>query len=298
MSFENQYLIVIDPDFLLNSTNTDRFTTPAQYELDVRNALINIGKTEVGSILFRSIKWHGRMIRISPVPKAFGATDATCRSDEANGGEPKDLVFYRQVKPFFDLFRLQFKGIHGVVRFNPHQHMPGGACWWQYSLKSLLTSGYVPTPENVLLHELVHAFRNVAKKFDNWPQTHRGLAKYDSVEEFYAVLVENIYQSELKGHIRQSHQGFYTLERELAGSFDFFKVSTKAFELIDRFCREHKGLTKALSQVKVPFNPIAAYYHDPRKAQQMSRSETAVRRDIGALSLIPGVSWQVWLKFL
>lgn len=110
MSFEHQFNIFIDPDFLLESTNKDNFATPEQYELDVRNALINIGKTEVGRILFRSIKWHGRWVRISPVPMGINTDPMSCRADSANWGEQKDLDFYRMSKPLFDFFFLQFKG--------------------------------------------------------------------------------------------------------------------------------------------------------------------------------------------
>lgn len=172
--------------------------------------------------------------------------------------------------------------------------MTGGNCWINHTQKH----DYAPTPESVLLHELVHAFRHVSKKFDMMSKTHGGLSRYNAREEFNAVLVENIFQSELKGNIRQSHQGFHNLEKELEGSFEFFKVSTKAFDLIDKFCRENPGFTKALSRVKVPFNPIAAYYQKPGKARAMSMSEPAVRRDAGDLIRISGMSWQAWLKLL
>ena len=161
-----------------------------------------------------------------------------------------------------------------------------------------MASDFQPTPASVLLHELVHAFRHVSKKFDMVTQTHGGLKNFDSREEFNAVLVQNIYQSELKSNIRRDHHGFNTLEKDLDGSFNFFKVSTKAFEMVDKFCKENKGLTRALSCLKVGFNPLAAYYRDGRKAKALSASETAVRRDVGTLVNVSGLSWQTWLKLL
>jgi hypothetical protein len=296
MSFELQFNIFIDPDFLLDSANKDQFTTPEQYEFDVRNVLTGINKTEVGRILFRSIKWRGRWVRVKPIGKnedGKAYTDMNCREDTTLGYDAKLFTFYQKYKPFVNLFLPGFAP-GALVKFNPDQHMTGGNCFMDHVTPK---HDYEPTPESVLLHELVHAFRHMSRKFSPL-ETHGGLHKYDGVEEFNAILVENIFQSEVKGNIRQSHRGFHNLEKELEGSFEFFKVSTKAFEVIDRFCRESPGLTKALSKVKVPFNPIAAYYQNPGKARAMSSSETAVRRDAGALMLLPGVSWQTWLKVL
>lgn len=294
MSFENSFNILIDPDFLLDPNNKDKFTTPEKFTSDVRVGLQEIQKTQSGRILLRSIRWHGRWVRISPPVMPIGGNPLTCRTDEANWGEPKDLQFYRATKPFFDAMGLQFKGIHSVVRFSPNQHRIFGACW----IHNVAKSDFQPTPASVLFHELVHAFRHVSKKFDKVTQTHGGIANFDSREEFNAILVQNIYQSELGSNIRQSHHGFNNMDQDLNGSFEFFKVSTKAFQMVDKFCKENKGLTRALSCIKVAFNPLAAYYRDPGKAKRLSASETAVRRDVGTLVNLSGLSWQTWLKLL
>jgi hypothetical protein len=282
----------IDPDYLLDPKKTNLFTTADAYERDVRNVLINISKSTVGRTLFESIKWHGRWVRISPTLPIVGESDQACYPDTTTWGESQDLEFYRKAKEFLNTIFVQFRGIHAVVRFNPNQHMPGGNCFMD------ARGDFQPTPETVLLHELVHAFRHVSRTFDGAYATQGRLKQYTSPEEFNAVLVENIFRSEMRDHLRASHKGFHDLDSDLAGSFEFFKVSTKAFDLVEKFCRENKGLTGALARVRVSFNPIAAYYKNPRRAQEMSRSQAAVRRDVGAFINIPGVPWQMWLNWL
>jgi len=88
------------------------------------------------------------------------------------------------------------------------------------------------------------------------------------------------------GHIRSSHTKFLDIDKNLEGSLEFFKVSQKAFELVDKFCRENPGLTKALSRVEVPFNPINAYYCHPRKAREMSNTTYEKTRDLGTIGIV------------
>jgi hypothetical protein len=268
MFFETQYPIVIDPGFLRDDKRKFRFSTPDAYYQAVYHTVINIGNTKVGDILLRSIKWHGKLVRIAPVPP-FDET--TCGGADASHGEDQDLSYNRTVGKRIGL------PIRVVIRFNPHWHQYQGNC----HKKHIANEDYAATPESVLIHELVHALRKISNKEKG---TLDRLGKgwdYGEAEEFFAVLVENIYQSEVKGNIRRSHpSGFRNLDKQFEGSFEFFQVTRKAFEYVDIFCRENAGLTRALAKLKVPFNPIAAYYQNPGKARQMSNSPVAVGRDL------------------
>lgn len=269
MAFEDQFFILIDPGFLGDPKKNFRFATPEAYVETVRRVLLTIAKTKVGDILLRSIRWHGNAIRITPVD-TFDTT--TCGTDDTIQGESKDL-FYN--KFFVRSFLLP--PIRAVVHFNAHWHQPGGTC----HSKHAANEHYTPTPESVLLHELAHAFRFVSNKESRGqlPLLGKGWDVGDA-EEFLAVLVENIFQSELGRNIRRSHSsGFKNLDKDLEGSFEFFQVTKKAFEYVDIFCRDNRGLTRALAKINVPFNPIMAYYQNPGKAQQMSSSAVAARRD-------------------
>jgi hypothetical protein len=110
---------------------------------------------------------------------------------------------------------------------------------------------------------------------------------YGNDEEFFAVLVQNIYQSELKtGSLRSSHTGFVEMDENLRGSLAFFQVSGNAFEKIEKFATRNPGLTKALSNIEVPFDPLNAYFCHTAKAREMSRSSYAKMRDMGPIGMI------------
>jgi hypothetical protein len=165
-----------------------------------------------------------------------------------------------------------------VIHFNANYYQPGGACFKQEQL----TEDYTATPESVLLHELAHAFRFVSGKESKGtlPLTGKGWDKGEA-EEFLAVLVENLFQSEMGRNLRRSHDsGFKNLDKDVSGSFEFFAVTRNAFFLIDRFCTDNPGLTRALAKLDVPFNPLSAYYQDKGKAMQMSLSPTVAGRDL------------------
>ena len=106
-------------------------------------------------------------------------------------------------------------------------------------------------------------------------------------QEFVAVLVETMYQSELQsGPLRSSHTGFMEMDKNLQGSLDFFQVSGNAFAKIDKFATENHGLAKALSNIDVLFNPLNAYFCHTARAREMSRSWYAQMRDAGPIGMI------------
>jgi hypothetical protein len=288
MIYLHNYFILIDPDWLDDKTKP-RFTTPEAYVHWVHRLIRSIDHSKVGKIVLNSIKFHRKAVRIAPL--AYNDTS----SASADRGQSKDLIFNRSVRPFLNALSMNFPPARAYVLFTPHHYAAGGVHHRRYLKEK---HDHTPTPESVLLHELVHAVRCVSEKFNSDLKTHRGLAKYDAEEEFFAVLIGNIYESELKRNIRAHHQGFYNLEKELEGSFEFFKVSMRAFQLVDRFCRENPGMTGALAKVNVPFNPFAAYYKAPQKAESYSKSEFAVNRDIGAFKSFPFLSTEDWSGIL
>lgn len=296
MAYLDKYLIWIDPDYLEDEKRKNRFTTPKAYVDWVERIIASIGCSEVGRILLRSIKFHRKTVRISPIdPNPWQPADM--QSASVVPGEAQDLVFNTRLRPVLNVFSpTDFAPIRAVVRFTPHWYAQGGI---HHTRIKASHGQYTPTPESVLLHELLHAFRSVSNKLEMNALSIGGLAKYDAPEEFFAVLVENIYQSELKRNIRAHHQGFYNLDKRLEGSFEFFKVSIQAFALIKRFCDENPGLTRALAKVEVPFNPLAAFFKDSGKAKAFSASSEAAHRELHGVieELTPLMPLNAWRKF-
>ena len=176
-----------------------------------------------------------------------------------------------------------FPVLRGRINFTPGMYARQGACQKFYQSRSQ----YIPSEDEVLMHELVHGVRLASLKLKLGPAADRGLVMYDNDEEFFAVLVENIYQSELRsGPLRSSHTGFMEMDKNLQSSLAFFQVSGNAFEKIQKFATENPGLAKALSNIEAPFNPLNAYFCHTAKAREMSKSSYARMRDMGPIGMV------------
>ncbi|MEO8052098.1 MAG: hypothetical protein ABI833_16920, partial [Acidobacteriota bacterium] len=189
----------------------------------------------------------------------------------------------KAVKMVNDVAGTHFKVLRGRINFTPGMYAKGGACQKIYQPRSQ----YTASEDEILLHELVHGARMASLKLNLGPAAEKGLIMYDNDEEFFAVLVENIYQSELKsGPLRSSHTGFMEMDKNLQGSLGFFQVSGNAFEKVEKFATENPGLAKALANIEVPFNPLNAYFCHNAKAREMSKSSYAKIRDMGPIGMI------------
>ncbi|MCL2714750.1 MAG: hypothetical protein FWD68_09275 [Alphaproteobacteria bacterium] len=132
-------------------------------------------------------------------------------------------------------------------------------------------------PDEILLHEMVHAVRLM-----------KGLMipiiplpnDYENDEEFFAILVANIYASETHRVIRVSKGVSYPDQR---ADHNKYKLSTESeidfmpakddgdfhFVLVRKLVAEQPAFTNSLRQVDCPFNPIRRYFEltEPRIAR-------------------------------
>jgi hypothetical protein len=129
------------------------------------------------------------------------------------------------------------KGSDTVIWFTPQDYiktdsLPGGR------------------PDEVLLHEMVHALRmemglNLCLATGD---------NFDTVEEFYAILIANIYRSEC-GYptLRAHHNG----KEMLAAPFSDDRIYYKQWkDKVDTLCREMFEVCTAIANVPCKFNPI------------------------------------------
>lgn len=239
---EAQFGITVDPDW---QTTTEGETADAPaidsrlYLASVRSTLAKIAASQVGRDLAASLRYHAKKTLLVPYPGKDGNAQEWWW-----GNSSKDNL--------------------SMVRFSPvRECSPCGAA----IRKRRPASG----PHEVLFHELVHSLRRVSGKMRGWGLPNGGgLTGYGNIEEFIAVLVTNIYISDVtnsdKSGLREDWYGHGTLESKLADSYRFFRLGTKAFNLIATFCDDNPGFTKMLAKVRAKFNPIAAYYENRRRA--------------------------------
>jgi hypothetical protein len=114
-------------------------------------------------------------------------------------------------------------------------------------------------PDATLLHESVHAMRmmNGALTSFDYP------ANFDREEEYFAILIANIFQSELKRKlIRIDHRGNSWTEAK--SPWDQFRVDPF---LITTFGMKHSTLALEIGRAKAEFNPFSPHFSDKVKVK-------------------------------
>ena len=258
MGFETKYSIKIDPVGLSGAA-------AHVYEHKVREHLSWIDCTTVGRLLLNSIAWHARNTPGNLLSGGVPIRPYTGAGCNAGIGHTT-LTPTGWSQP--------------VVTYSPDVFTLHGACYASLQKPETNRGLY---PDEILFHELVHALRGTSAQYMSLIPLSGGLKRYDSREEFIAVLATNIYISDpsnrSKTGLRRDHIQYTPLEKGLDGSFEFYRSARNAYAQVSQFCNENRGFTKAVAAVRAPFNPIAAYYQDKEKAYRMSNSAIAYVRD-------------------
>lgn len=213
----------------------------ANYSRRVHEHLRWIYRTRTGRLLLNSIRFHGQPVSIQPF------TGGTCNA--IGGG---------------------IIGGAGTVSYSPDTFSLHGACPANTTNpnRGLLW-------DEILFHELVHVFRTASGKWSKRPLTGL-LFRYDDTEEFYAVMITNIYVADrtnrIKTGLRADHRGFGPLAASLGEPFGLFSSGKQTFGLVKQFVEDHRGFaTRVANDVSdARFNPIADYYADRDKCRRLS----------------------------
>ncbi len=261
-TFPEEYMI-----WVIDKQTDDMFKNPANHSFSfedwraaVLTALKKIASTQAGLALLQSIQSTARWVLVKPLNQAqcnahgFGQN----RWDPATG-----------------------RSYMGVVAFEPQVYMSGSQCY-QKSRGSDPRYNRGSFPDEVCFHELVHAYRGGFGVNSATPLG-GGVTLYTDDEEFFAVVLTNIYISDVSNHLKSGLRADHTLkrplEKELSGSFTFFQSSPQVLPLLDRLVNENYILCSKLAKVKASFNPLTAYFQNYKLAKAMSQSSLAKRRE-------------------
>lgn len=268
-----------------STVNGQVFTPTASlaenYEEQVANWLDAIARTISGEVLLREIRRgpKGTNLRIIPYPKENAITQpnnplgATPFGQQLRFGgdipntpqieKAGQLRFDAQNKPMIGTG----DGANVTILYHP-------STWMQHSYRTGQIGNLMP--DDVLVHELMHGLRMMeglvlSTEMGSDSETDR----FENKEEFYALLVANIYVSELnkKQGRRQALRGnisapdrFQALVGDEAISEKFYQSHKAA---VDALCNEQIGLThggglKGLQHAPGDFNPIrnSTEFHD------------------------------------
>lgn len=113
--------------------------------------------------------------------------------------------------------------------------------------------------DEILLHEMIHGMRQMSgtSRCAATPDN-PGL---DTVEEFMAIVISNVYRSELKlPGLRNDHRGFLPLSADLSDSQKFIDKdkdkATSNYKRLIQLKSEHPQLCENLKKVPATFNPF------------------------------------------
>jgi len=113
--------------------------------------------------------------------------------------------------------------------------------------------------DEILLHEMVHGLRQMRGTTDFHQP--KDLPHYDTVEEFMAIVVSNVYRSEMKRPgLRQDHWGFRALPAELEDPQKFLDAPGSGGESnrsrMQQFKNENPDFCRDLKRSPAAFNPF------------------------------------------
>lgn len=234
----------------------------ATYERDLSGLLGKIAAKYTGYFVLRELASAGQRVEIRP--HEFAGDDKGSGDPNPTTVATRERDAYRKGTPYLDASDLKqegkaagvcsdynagvrdgFKQATGggspvLIGFNPRATFPASE------------SGPGSDKDSLILHEIVHAIRNA-----------RGLRNgckpappdYDSYEEFVAIVVTNVYDSELRRPPRRNHHGFDKLSDKMSASDAFYG---KFKEHLAPIRNDHPNLCAALKKATaLSFNPFA-----------------------------------------
>src|SRR5580698_1497008 len=123
----------------------------------------------------------------------------------------------------------------------------------------VLGAGVAIPEDEALLHRLVQAVHRIQGGFERAPMRNG----FDNREEFYAILITNIYASEDRRPLRRDLHGFGIWD---PGGTDAERFCFDTLGTIEALSQEGPGLGlrlfAGLSRVNAPFNPIHRYLEE------------------------------------
>ena len=243
----------------VDGTGTKSYTTPALYVRAVLPLLERMYSSRSGRAIFHEfgLRAPTHMMSITPYEAvelnayatAKDLLHATLKGQVERSGANGQILTDAQGKSITG----QGGGSDADVSFTP-------IIWTKYCNQNKHAHRSGAQPDEILFHEMVHATRQLRGVFDPQPL---GFL-YDTEEEFYAILLANIYGSETGRSIdlRSDHHTFEHLTTDTNAKFLPKKdASDYRYRLVEKLVHQEPRMCHELRMLKhVPFNPIRRYH--------------------------------------
>jgi hypothetical protein len=240
-------------------------TGAGTYESTVHRELTLLLAFQTGRAVIEEIWSKHRHLRVVP---RHNRRDPVNADAQATNDRAANAPF-QPLRDAWDGHRLPDGG-HGTgtgsdarIHYSPSVFTDEDAFEWDGTARSAWfnMTGTFPAdpgqdPAEILLHELVHALRMMAGRMDYVALGHR----FDTREEFFAILVTNMYSSE-RGPFRPLRADH---SRGNLADPQTWRDNPELQTLIRNLCASSPALANRLMRLKLPFNPFAgAYEHNP-----------------------------------
>ncbi len=224
------------------------------YGRSVRDVLNTLNGQVTGRVILEAIQGSGHQIVIQPYnptpqdPQNAYASPTDWSAATPQGQQALQCGGPNQGQPLIQSTYWGFSsapvegtgsGSNSVVYFTPSMwSAPGGPG---------------SRADQILLHEMLHAYRQMRGRLLCMSA---GMGNYDTFEEYFAIVITNMYMSETTGSaatpLRAHHHGFSTLPYP-----QLFPDSQQNREYLRRIHRENSELTARLAfRSRGPFNPF------------------------------------------
>lgn len=228
-----------------------------RYQRDVIVELTKIRRAQTGLAVFRALNRALTKVAIRIDPWTKPGANAASRPQKVFEKEKRDPLasFPEEIE-----FRRRQRW-PALVLYTP-------ATWKRVEQETWSDLGIVlndeegpgSAPEEVLLHELFHALRiamgiSVRRNPMFQKKRYQGSTGRDGLEEFYAILVANIYRSELGRDIRFGHSNF---DKSWESVKEFLNTALNRTH-IRMMRRRMPVLFNDLKKIDVPWNPLKEF---------------------------------------
>lgn len=220
--------------------------TSTNYDSDVAQIVRGLLATQTGRAIATKIRTHGTVLIADDYPgKVWGEYNAEFDPALGNNKTLGIVVFHPQ-DGTVTTPKIFFKGKEISVA----------------QVRSIQKNYTSFQPDEVLFHELVHAARYLGGDFKKTPIPK--MPEYDNEEEYFAVLITNIYISE-RGRSFASFSKSHRLRRkpemnEQEADPWAFLLEDDNYRLVEKFCKQHPTIAPIIAHAPADFNPIRDYY--------------------------------------
>jgi Effector protein len=254
--------ILIDGEDIDADDSPESVSAEKRYEREVAGALDTIQCSRVGRLLVQSLT---RELII--VPYSSGGRNAKATPDRPGAAGGRGAYQYSggalRLKNGQPIRYRDGGGSDSTIEFTPSMFQTSGV---PQAVRQMITSG--SRRDEILFHEMTHATHHMAGKL-NRSDAPPG---FDTKEEFWAVMMTNIYSSGWNRPLRKNHRGHQFISLQ-----DATTLYAQFNSMIDWMCRDMPALTRGIADLDwIPFNPLRDSY--ARRSALRVTSQQAVFR--------------------